>query len=75
LTRAELGGKTATKSELSSNLGSHSRSKRKVEELEGVADDIEVSGGEDEDDGGGKGDTSCARVLPAQEAVEHAMVV
>jgi hypothetical protein len=34
--------------------------------LEYVSDDVEVSGGEDEEDRGGKGDGSRARVLPLQ---------
>jgi hypothetical protein len=75
LTRAELRSQTAAECQLSCDFCSGGRTQSKVEELETVADDVKVSSGEDEDDGRTKGDTGRTRVLPAQEAVEHAVVV
>jgi hypothetical protein len=75
LTRPELGGKATAKCQLSSNLCSSGCTKCQVEELEGVADDVEVSRSEDEEDGSSKGNAGRARILPAQEAVEHAVVI
>jgi hypothetical protein len=54
LARPELGGQTATKGKLPSNFGRGSNTECQVESLEDVADDVEVSGGKDEDDGSGE---------------------
>jgi hypothetical protein len=75
LARPELGCDTLSKSGLSSDLCRSSTAKHDPSRLENVADDVEVTGGEDEDDSGGERNTGCAGVLPAQEAVEHAVVV
>lgn len=75
LTRPELGGKTLSKSKLSSDFCRSSGTKHDPSQLEDVADDVQVTGGEDEENSGGEGDTGRAGVLPAQEAVEHAVVV
>jgi hypothetical protein len=75
LARPELGCDTLSKSGLSSDLCRSSTAKHDPSRLEDVADDVEVTGGEDEDDSGGERNTGCAGVLPAQEAVEHAVVV
>lgn len=72
---AELGGETAAECQLSCNLSCCGRTKYHVESLQAVADDVEVSSGKDEDNGGGKGNTSGTGVLPAQEAVKQAVVV
>ena len=66
LTRPELRGKTTSESQLSSNLGRCGRTKCEVEKLEAVADDVEVSGSEDEDDGSSEGNSGRAGILPAQ---------
>lgn len=71
----ELRGETTSESQLSNNLCCSGGTKCQVRGLEDVANQVEVSGGEDEDEGGGKCDTGCARILPAQEAVEQAVVV
>lgn len=75
LARTELGGKTTAECYLSSDFSGCGCTQCHVEEFKGVADDVEVTGGEDEEDGASKGDTGRARVLPAQETVEHAVVV
>lgn len=75
LARPELGGETLSKSELSSNLGRSSGTEHNPTQLEDPADYVQVTSGEDEEDGGGERDAGCAGVLPAQETVEHAVVV
>ena len=45
-----------------------------VEGLKRIANDIEISSGEDEEDGGGKGDAGCAWVLPLHNSVRRARI-
>lgn len=54
LARPELGCNTLSKSSLSSDLCRSSTAKHDPSRLEDVADDVEVTSGEDEDDSGGK---------------------
>jgi hypothetical protein len=54
LARPELGGQTPTKGKLPSDFRRGSNTECQVESLEDVADDVEVSGSEDEDDGSGE---------------------
>ena len=75
LARPELGSETLSNRKLSSNLCGGSGTKYNPGELEDVADDVQVTGGEYEEDGGSEGDTGGAGVLPAQKAVEQAVVV
>ena len=71
----ELRSKTLSKSKLASNLCCSGGTKYDPGEFEDVADDIQVTGGEDENDSSSERDTGRPWVLPAQEAVEHAVVV
>jgi hypothetical protein len=48
LTRTELGGKATTKGHLSGDLSGCRGTKCQVKKLEAIADDVEVSSGEDE---------------------------
>jgi len=71
----ELGGEAPSESRMPNDFRSGRSTKCHVGELEEVADQVEVSGSEDEGNSESESDTGCARVLPAQEAVEHAVVV
>lgn len=75
LSGPELRSKALSKNKLSGNFCRSGGTENNPGQLEDVADNVQVTGGEDEDDGGGEGDTGSAGVLPAQEAVEHAVVV
>jgi hypothetical protein len=75
LARPELRGKATSESRLSDNLRSSGSTEDHVGGLEDVADQVQVPCGEDEDERGSEGDTGSAGVLPAQQAVEHAVVV
>ncbi len=61
---ANLGGEASRKNGLSGNLGQHSDTQNHICKLEAVSDDIEVSGGEDEEDGCKIGNAGGAGVLP-----------
>lgn len=71
----ELGSETLSDCQLASDLCRGSGTEQDPSQLEDVADDVQVTGGEDEEDGGGEGNTGRAGVLPAQETIEHAVVV
>jgi hypothetical protein len=75
LARPELRGKATSESRLSDNLRSGGSTEDHVGGLEDVADQVQVPCGEDEDDRGSEGDAGGAGVLPAQQAVEQAVVV
>lgn len=75
LARPELRSKTTSESHFTDNLSGCRKSEYHVGHLEHVADQVQVSGGEDEEDGRTKRYSGSAGVLPAQQAVEHAVVV
>lgn len=54
LTRSELGSEALANSKLSSKLGGSCGTKCHPDGLEEISEDVQVSSGEDEDDGGSK---------------------
>lgn len=61
---ADLGGEASREEGLSSNLSQHSDTQNHICKLEAVSENIEVSGGEDEEDGCEVGNAGGAGVLP-----------
>lgn len=72
---ANLGSQALTEESLSSNFGSNSYPKCHPCKLEAISEDVEVSGSEDEEDGGEEGNAGGAGVIPRQQAGEERVVV
>lgn len=75
LARPHLSGQTITQNGLSGELSSGSDTHDDVQALEDVADDVQVSRGEDEEDRCCKGNTRGSWASPAQKAVEQRMIL
>lgn len=75
LLRAHLAHQTLAKRHPACDFSRGADSQNHVKHLQHQPNDIQIAGAEDEDDGKGEGDGGCARVPPAQETVEHAMVM
>lgn len=74
LARSHLGGNAIAKESLAYNLGRSSGAEHDVEGLEGVADDVQVASGEDEENGRSEGDAGCAWVLPLVKLLDVAVI-
>lgn len=75
LLRADLRDEAGVEEGLADDLSQDGHAESPPGDLQGVAQEVEVSGGEDEDDDGDVGDGGDARVLPAEEAREEVVVV
>lgn len=69
------GGDALTQGQLSDGLGSGHDTQGDPQKPQAVADERNVAGNEDEDDGSGIADGRGTRVLPAKEIVEEGVVV
>jgi len=72
---AHLGGEAAAKGGLAGDLGGGGDAEGRVQGAERPSEDVQVPRGEDDGEARGEGDGRGARVLPAQETVEHAVVL
>lgn len=72
---ADLRSKASTEEALTSNLSQNSDTEGHPCSLEAISKDVEVSGSEDEADGGEESNARSTRVVPGEQACEEGVVV